>query len=271
VAEWAGGSGLWIRRPTEVQAGAAAWSGEADASMHAWAGYDQGALYVAARVWDDQVRSNDRTASSIWNGDALELYISGAAQDQSGRESTYLADDFRLGIGYGQATLVDIGRGQIVPGATAAILALADGYSLEARIPFSSLHGLSPMLNREIGLDLALDDADGTASRESLLVWSGTANVSSDVREMGIALLTSDEAAPETATPTGTATIKPTAPSTATATPSHTRSLTPSSTGTPGACTATPTVRPSAAMTASPAPTPPPVRLPLVMRGKTSG
>jgi hypothetical protein len=251
---------MWIRRPAEVQAGSASWAGPADASVHAWAAYDQGSLYLAARVWDDHLADNYRTASSVWNGDALELYVSGAAQDQAGRASSYLADDFRLGLGHGQAALVDVNRGQGVPGATVAVVNLADGYALELRIPFSSLNNLSPTLNRELGFDIALDDADSTADRESLLVWSGTGQVADDVREMGIALLSIIEDEPTTQTPTaspsamatGTRTPTRTSTTTPSATASETRSATPSTTPTVGPPTETPTRTPTASRSTTP-------------------
>ena len=151
----------------QVQVGVTDWDGEADSSLCAWAAYDDEHLYLAARVRDDLLIPNNSTPSSLWDGDAVELYFSGADQDQPGRGANYQADDFRLGVGYGQTTVYDIGRGTPLVGAAVATQDLADGYALEMRVPFAALYGFAPSLNREIGLDLALDDADGTVGRES--------------------------------------------------------------------------------------------------------
>jgi len=226
LAEWQGRDPWAVAGSAQVQAGAAQWQGAADASLSAWAAYDEDALYLAWRVWDDALAPNARGAGALWDGDAVEVYFSGASQDQPGRGAAYAADDFRLGVGYGQEAVADIGRGAWLVGATVARQALADGYALEARLPWSARHGFVPARNREVGLDFALDDADGVANRQTQLIWSGTAALASDVREMGVALLR-DIAAEPIATPTPTATV------TATETPSPTIPATPTMTATP--------------------------------------
>lgn len=236
LGEWAGRVPLMVNQAEHVQDGRSDWSGAADASVSAWVAYDDRYLYLAARVWDDVRIPNAGGPGSIWNGDALELYFSGAEQDARGRTAGYLASDFRLGVGYGQVRLCDIGRGRALS-AQIARRELADGYALELRIPWGELDGFVPSRNYEIGLDIALDDAD-TLYRDSQLIWGGTANLPEDVREMGIALLSGSAPAP---TPTSEPpTLTPTAtrvPSTATPTPkaqpSETSAPTPTHTAAP--------------------------------------
>ena len=155
LGEWADRPPLMINQAEHVQDGRSDWSGAADASVSAWVAYDDRYLYLAARVWDDVRIPNAGGPGSIWNGYALELYFSGAEQDARGRTAEYLASDFRLGVGYGQVRLCDIGRGRVLS-AQMARRELADGYALELRIPWSELNGFVPSRNYEIGLDIAL-------------------------------------------------------------------------------------------------------------------
>ena len=123
-----------------------------------------------------------------------------------------------------------------------ALVDTGDGYVIEMSIPFSSLHGFQPGERQEIGLDLALDDADSGSTRETQMIWGGGPDLPSDVREMGVALLGSvlDDPTP---TLTATASITPT-PTVPTLTPTVTHSVTPTPTTTITA-TATGTVTPT--------------------------
>jgi uncharacterized protein (DUF362 family) len=243
LGEWASAPLLRADRDGQAWGTAGAWSGANDASLHAWAAWDSAALYLAVRVWDDTLRQNTRLPAQLSDGDALEIYFSGANQDQNGRGPVYGADDYRLGLGYGQSVLYNLRTNSAVPGTQLARRILADGYTVELRIPFTALHGYAAAVNREIGLDIALDDADATDHRETQVIWSGTDMLPSEVREMGVALLTQGGTDP-------TATATPTASPSATATPTRTETASP--TRTPSA-TATSSV--TATTTKTPAPT----------------
>lgn len=135
--------------------------------------------------------------------------FSGADQGQPGRGAEYLANDFCVGIGYGQETLYDVSRGMETREALTAMKEREGGYSLEVTLPFSFLNGLTPEVNKEVGFDLALDDADASDERETQMIWSGTAALPDEVREMGVALLDGTRTVPHpTVAPSPTRSIR---------------------------------------------------------------
>ena len=249
------------------------WAGPNDLSASARFLYDGERLYVAVTVLDDDTQLNSHTGSTLCDGDAVEIYFSGAYQDQPGRPSNYSQDDFRLGVGYNPSpSCWDIGRNALVQGAAVALVDTTDGYVIEMSIPFSSLHGFQPGERQEIGLDLALDDVDSGMTRQTQMTWGGGPELPSDVREMGVALLGSALDGP-TPVLTATASITPT-PTVPTPTPTVTHSVTPTPTATATATatsTVTPTLTPTrtATRTATVTFTPTPffsVGLPLILK-----
>ncbi|MFH1928304.1 MAG: DUF362 domain-containing protein [Chloroflexota bacterium] len=273
LGDWPDVAGIEVATDVCLTAGEGEWAGLDDLSAMARFLYDGERLYAAVTVRDDHTQLNSHTGSTLWNGDAVEIYFSGAYQDQPGRSPNYLQDDFRLGVGYNPSpSCWDIGRNALVQGASVALVDTGDGYVIEMSIPFSSLHGFQPGERQEIGLDLALDDADSGSTRETQMTWGGGPDLPSDVREMGVALLGSvlDDATP---TLTATASITPT-PTVPTLTPTVTHSVTPTPTTTITATatgTVTPTLTPTrtATVTATVTVTPTPffsVGLPLILK-----
>jgi len=238
LGDWPDVAGIEVATDACLTAGeGAGWD---DLSATARFLYDGERLYAAVTVWDDQTQVNSQTGSNLWNGDAVEIYFSGAYQDQRGRSPNYLQDDFRLGVGYNSSpSCWDMGRNALVQDAAVALVDTPSGYVIEMSIPFASLHGFQPGERQEIGLDLALDDADSGSTRETQMTWGGGPDLPSDVREMGVALLgsvlddpTPTQTATASITPTPTVTPTPTTGATAVATGTATPSLTPTRTAT---------------------------------------
>jgi hypothetical protein len=142
--------------------------GEEDTgSMQYALGYDADALYVGARVNDDDVV---RSAEASAEEDAVVLTL--ALPQPDGR---FIAHEVWLypGIAGKQAALGALRSGRAKPVAQAAIQAVegplpsGKGYVLEARVPWSALpDGREFMIARAV---IGLNDADGSAHRTHVL------------------------------------------------------------------------------------------------------
>jgi len=141
--------------------------------------WDQSFLYLAVRV-SDQTRSS--VQANYYEGDSVEIYVDG----QHDRAATYGPDDSELIVVPGGNSQLwrykAVGNPQMSPATflakTQDSLAASGGvtnWNLEAAIPWSFLGGGAVSSGRVVGFDLALNDNDGTTSRERSLGWKNTA------------------------------------------------------------------------------------------------
>lgn len=150
--------------------------------------WDDTNLYLLCHVSDPTPLRNDKQGGSIWNGDALELFIGHESLEQGGplkfsdrqillRASHPLGEQPAWAVNQPQQLIT---RMMVQPG--------VDGksYVLEVAIPFAQL-GFTPKEGQKILFDLAIDDGTGTA-RQRQLMWSGGERNSGDRTAWGRAV-----------------------------------------------------------------------------------
>lgn len=153
----------------EVATGAVARIGS-NATALIQVGWDDRALYVFASVVDDVI-SQPNTGNQIWHGDAvnLNLAFSGVGLAASERPA---GNDFQLTLSPGDSaagtrpgSVLFIGNGQafsdnFIGVADVASVRTADGYTLEASVPWTTF-GLADPPGSTIGAILTVFDNDG--------------------------------------------------------------------------------------------------------------
>ncbi|NNF62856.1 MAG: CHAT domain-containing protein [Acidimicrobiia bacterium] len=141
-----------------------------DATATIQIGWDDRALYVFASVVDDVV-SQPNSGNQIWHGDAVNLNVafSGVGLAASERPA---GSDFQLTLSPGDSSagtrpgsVLFIGNGQafsenFVGVADVAAVRTADGYTLEASVPWTTF-GLADPPGSTIGAILTIFDNDG--------------------------------------------------------------------------------------------------------------
>ena len=132
--------------------------------------YDDQALYVAVHVFDASVR----TQEPLYMGDCIQLFFDVRSTSGDGpllNDKAYADGIYQLMIAApksGDRTVRWVAGGQKVaplgPFEIAERL-VPDGYTLEMRIPFSSLRRMTPdRLQEPIGFDIVVDDIDAIGS-----------------------------------------------------------------------------------------------------------
>lgn len=167
-------------------------AGDRDLSGRVKLLWDEGNIYVLAEVRDDMPMVNSRSRHNIRNGDALELFL-GTDPDNLPKEG-YSSRDFQAVLGankmmwiYGQA---GGGTRNTAPkDSDIAVMRTEAGYTIEARISTGNFGYDDFTAGRELALDVALDDADGTGARECQLIWNGAEDNDRNSRYWGRAVL----------------------------------------------------------------------------------
>ncbi len=161
----------------------AQWGGPQDLSGRVCYAWDAQNLYVAFRVWDDQIVQVN-SGSNLWQGDHVELWFDTQLQldfdaDQAGE------DDFQIGISPGDFKRVKPDfyiftpagaqeRAAQLPSIDKVEYAVArtpDGYSGEVRLPAGALKGLRLSADNTIGVSFEPSDTDtpGGSAQEMML------------------------------------------------------------------------------------------------------
>lgn len=172
LSEWSSS----IYAVTQIVYGSGNWTGAADGSASYYIGWDGSALYLAIGVRDDR-HVQLATGSKMYQGDDVEIQLdANLATDLS---STYLSsDDYQLGLSAGDFGSRPPEAYRWYPSALAGKLsgvtvkakATADGYVLEAQIPWSTF-ALTPVGGQTFGFALSLSDNDktGAAVQQSMI------------------------------------------------------------------------------------------------------
>ncbi len=121
-------------------------------------------LYVAYTVTDANLFNDSQ---NDWDDDAVELYIDA---DNNGGTS-YGTNDRQFAKGWNSSTIWE--RLNKTTGVLHAWSAISGGYAVELAIPWSNIGISNPAVNLRIGFDIAADDDDNGAARESQLMWNG--------------------------------------------------------------------------------------------------
>ena len=144
-------------------------SNPADLSGSAKFLWDNTYLYVFATIMDDS-KQND--SQNSYEDDAVEIYI----DINNDKASSYGANDVQYTFGWNDGTTVgSLPSGRLTTGITYSAVSTADGYIVEARIPWSTVQG-SPAVNQMIGIDFMINDDDNGSGRDGKLSWSATAD-----------------------------------------------------------------------------------------------
>ncbi|MGB9668752.1 MAG: sugar-binding protein [Anaerolineales bacterium] len=145
------------------------WDGASDSSGTFMIGWDKHALYIAAKVKDDQYVQNEM-GKNIYKGDSLEILL-----DQYVASDFYLAalssDDYQLGISPGNPTPgVDpeayLWFPQSIEGERSEVKiassSTADGYRVEVKIPWG-VFNITPAVGSIYGFAFSISDNDNPA------------------------------------------------------------------------------------------------------------
>ena len=156
----------------------------ADFDAMARLGWDARGLLVFVAVTDDAAAEH-ADASALWRADSVELFVATARGG---------ADVWQAIVAPGidpkhpelRSHLCDYRKTEALKATALAIQAArtktADGYTLEALLPWANL-GIEPQVGREIGFQLYVNDADGPGDRAQLR-WHPEANAHRNTRHM---------------------------------------------------------------------------------------
>jgi hypothetical protein len=163
-------------------------AGELEASFKLC--WDDNNLYLLADITDKTPMLNTRTGDALWSGDGIELFVGPDHPDQGGPP---LFSDRQIMLSAGQ---VD-GKPQFFfthlekqPDCKLVVLPSANGYTVEAAIPFASI-GFKPAANQQIRFDIGVDESANGKSRIRQIMWNGTSRNSGDRTGWGRATLSS--------------------------------------------------------------------------------
>jgi hypothetical protein len=184
LGEWKDAPCYEANQASQVSFGdPAQWGGPQDLSGRVCYAWDEQNLYVAFRIWDDQIVQVNRGAN-LWQGDHVELWFDTQLQldfdsDQAGE------DDFQIGVSPGDFKSVKPDLYIFTPpGAqerAAQLLAASqleyavartpDGYTGEVRLPAAVLRGLRLAPDNTIGVSFEPSDTDtpGASAQEMMV------------------------------------------------------------------------------------------------------
>jgi hypothetical protein len=185
--------GAWtaaVERRLERSKGPVPQSGDVQGRFRAM--WDDAALYVFVEVLDDR---KVRNQASPWLDDSVEVYVDGDGSRGDGYDDR---DDHQLVFGWDDARLHHP-KGPGRPGVRFAQADWEHGYRVEVALPWAAI-GVAPKAGGVVGLDVHVNDNDGTG-REDKLMWSDGADLAhGDPRRFGRAtLLAAAKAGPEEA------------------------------------------------------------------------
>jgi hypothetical protein len=160
----------------QVVFGSSSWTGVADASAVFDVGWDASYLYLAVRVTDDKY-VQVATGDDIWMGDEVEIQLD-AELPSDFYTASMSADDYQVGLSAGNFGTIGPSAYRWYPSskdtalttATVSGRATAQGYDLEARIPWTTF-SLTPSESARYGFALSISDNDtaGVAAQQSLV------------------------------------------------------------------------------------------------------
>jgi hypothetical protein len=187
----------WRGQPLDIASvvfGAESWSSPTDLSASAFAGWDAAALYLGVRVFDDVLAEPAQAVGAeLHLGDSLELQLD-ADLEGDWDSPSYSADDWQIGLSPGDFSArgpeVVVWRPEGRPAAGVGVGArrLADGYILEAAIPWASL-GVDPARVGAIGLALNVSDNDLPEPAQLTMISSSPPRLWDDPRTFGTLVL----------------------------------------------------------------------------------
>ena len=125
------------------------------------------ALYFHVRVVDDILGVS---ATNRWENDGVEIYIDA----NHNKFPSYGANDFSFTYVRNSLTIIDAGRNSTPAGIQFVKLDNDIGYTIEFKIPYTTLGIDAPVVGHLMGLDVHLIDNDGGNSRQGKMAWFNT-------------------------------------------------------------------------------------------------
>ncbi len=181
LRDWpANGSGSWIALETESRYGDRTRGGDKDLSAKVALAYEPNALLVAIKVIDDihfqeLSEANPTFDTAIGQHDSVQLAFDPYADRMI---DGYALDDIELlfaltknGPAVQRWEGMLAGEQGLLKDAEVAIVRRGKTTTYEARIPFSQLRPMSPAWMRGVGMNVAVNDSDGTPKRRGALQW----------------------------------------------------------------------------------------------------
>ncbi len=170
------------------------FEGALDITARAWTGWDENALYVAVRVFDNVFSQPDGAAGrKMYLGDSLELQLD-TDLEADWDMGTYNGDDWQIGLSPGnfegrepeawtwRPTDRDAG------GIRLAALLHNNGYAIECAIPWALL-GVDPLRTEAIGWALNVSDNDLPTPVQLTMISSSPSRSWTDPRTFGTLIL----------------------------------------------------------------------------------
>lgn len=135
-----------------------------DLSGYAKMLWDGAYLYVLADITDDSKRND---SENNYEDDGIEIYI----DINNDKATSYGPNDFQYTFGWNDGAIVGVRPdGASNAGIIYTVADKADGYLIEARIPWATLGG-SPSAEQWIGVDFMINDDDDGGGRDGKLSW----------------------------------------------------------------------------------------------------
>lgn len=151
-----------------------------------WEGkWDENYLYLAVRVYDESIKSDSENPE---DDDSVEFYIDA---DNSRQASYDGRNDYRMIFAWGrkQVILDPKSPQTISPDLTYEFKTTADGYVLEAKIPWKML-GVTIGVKSRVGIEVQVNDDDDGGKREQKISWLAREDKAmTDPRLFGVVLI----------------------------------------------------------------------------------
>jgi len=141
-------------------------SSSSDLSGYAKLLWDNTYLYFLAVVTDD-TKQND--SQNSYDDDQVELYVDA----DNAKAATFDANDCQYSFGWDDGTVVGtIPASASTTGITYSAVATANGYVIEARLPWTTLKANNPTADKLLGIDFMINDDDNNGTRDAKLAWN---------------------------------------------------------------------------------------------------
>jgi hypothetical protein len=177
LAEWADAKWQSINDAAQVTLGPTQWKGSADLSAEFAVARDSASLWIAVRVKDDNVAFN----TTAVEGDSIELFTASPSRGEISFSrdadwhrlliAPFAADGKSVGEPSGASRVDQFGSVKL-KGVRSAYARQSTGYTIELSVPLAELGWPAGAGTAQI--DLAVNDRDLAARRDSQLTWSGT-------------------------------------------------------------------------------------------------
>ncbi len=160
-----------------------AWKGRGDCSAEVHATRDADFLYLAVKVTDD-ARGERRAREWVFDGDAVEVYVDPAPDEQIDNP-TYTSRTCQLLLGMPTKNFPGLlkvkssqsGKELDIEAVKTACSERDDGYDLAIGIPWKAFGAFTPQPGSVIGFDISIDDGDTEKTGRKLqMTWAGEAD-----------------------------------------------------------------------------------------------